>query len=225
MNILRYMLNTNIPSGYHISKGATNDLYILNEGEIFIRNLSKNLSKAKPKAVELIKQNDPDYFKDGNELIVSIWNRFEWKIEKKPKWIPFHDDHIDTHNRYFAKIKKEKDIAEAKAKYSFVGEVGDILDLELTITEIFGFDGDYGFCMVHKFKDADDNSLIYFGNSKQLNTEYDSKFKVGDKITVTATIKRHTKSEKDVTWTDGFDSVLKPVTVITRPKINKQKND
>ena len=79
--------------------------------------------------------------------------------------------------------------------------------------------------MVHKFKDADDNSLIYFGNSKQLNTEYDSKFKVGDKITVTATIKRHTKSEKDVTWTDGFDSVLKPVTVITRPKINKQKND
>ena len=175
--------------------------------------------------VQLIKKNDPDYFKDGNELIVSIWNRFEWKIEKKPKWIPFHDDHIDTHNRYFAKIKKEKDIAEAKAKYSFVGEVGDILDLEPTITEIFGFDGDYGFCMVHKFKDADDNSLIYFGNSKQLNTEYDSKFKVGDKITVTATIKRHTKSEKDVTWTDGFDSVLKPVTVITRPKINKQKND
>ena len=215
----------NIPYGYHISKGATNDFYILNDGEYFIRNLSKDLSEAKSKAVQLIKKNDPDYFKDGNELIVSIWNRFEWKIEKKPKWIPFHDDHIDTHNRYFAKIKKEKDIAEAKAKYSFVGEVGDILDLELTITEIFGFDGDYGFCMVHKFKDADDNSLIYFGNSKQLNTEYDSKFKVGDKITVTATIKRHTKSEKDVTWTDGFDSVLKPVTVITRPKINKQKND
>nr|BAR19882.1 hypothetical protein [uncultured Mediterranean phage uvMED] len=215
----------NIPSGYHISKGATNDFYILNDGESFIRNLSKNLSEAKSKAVQLIKKNDPDYFKDGNELTVNIWNRFEWKIEKKPKWIPFHDDHIDTHNRYFAKIKKEKAIEEAKAKYSFVGEVGDILDLELTITEIFGFDGDYGFCMVHKFKDADDNSLIYFGNSKQLNTEYDSKFKVGDKITVTATIKRHTKSEKDVTWTDGFDSVLKPVTVITRPKINKQKND
>ena len=72
----------------------------------------------------------------------------------------------------------------------------DVLDLELTITEIFWFDGDYGVCCVHKFKDADDNSLIYFGNSKQFISEYDSKFKVKDKITVTATIKRHTKSNK-----------------------------
>ena len=219
------MLNVNIPSGYHLSKGATNDFYILNDGETFIRNLSKNLSEAKSKAVKLIEKNDPDYFKDGYELTVNIWNRFEWKIEKKPKWIPFQDDHINAHNQYFAKIKKEKAIEAAKAKYSFVGEVGDILDLELTITEIFEFNGNYGVCMVHKFKDADDNSLIYFGNSKELNSEYDSKFKVGDKITVTATIKRHTKSEKDVAWTDGFDSVLKPVTVITRPKINKLKKE
>ena len=50
------MLNVNIPSGYHISKGATNDFYILNDGETFIRNLSKNLSEAKSKAVKLIEK-------------------------------------------------------------------------------------------------------------------------------------------------------------------------
>ena len=41
---------------------------------------------------------------------------------------------------------------------------------------------------------------------------------------MTATIKRHTKSEKDVAWTDGFDSVLKPVTVISKPKLIKERN-
>ena len=52
------MLNIDIPSGYHISKGATNDFYILNDGEIFIRNLSKNLSDAKSKAEKLIKEKN-----------------------------------------------------------------------------------------------------------------------------------------------------------------------
>jgi len=75
----------------------------------------------------------------------------------------------------------------------------------------------------NKLEDINGNSLIYFGNSKQLNSEDESKFKVGDKITVTATIKRHTKSEKDVAWTDGFDSVLKPVTVISKPKLIKER--
>ncbi len=218
------MYNPKIPYSYHISKGADNVFFILNDGEDYLRKLSTDYDTAKKLAVKLIKENDPDFFKDGNKLNTYIWNRDKWNVSKNLKGIEIYSDqHISDYYSHIKKVKKEKAIAEAKAKYSFVGDVGDILDLELTITEIFGFDGDYGVCMVHKFKDANDNSLIYFGNSKQLNSEYDSKFKVGDKITVTATIKRHTKSEKDVAWTDGFDSVLKPVTVIAKPKLIKER--
>jgi len=218
------MYNPKIPHSYHISKGADSVFYILNCGEEFVRTLSTNYDTAKKLAVDLIKKNDPDFFQEGNKLSTYIWNRDKWNVSKnfKPVEIYSHQ-HILDHYSHIRKVKTQKAIAEAKAKYSFVGDVGDILDLELTITEIFWFDGDYGVCCVHKFKDANDNSLIYFGNSKQFISEYDSKFKVGDKITVTATIKRHTKSEKDVAWTDGFDSVLKPVTVISKPKLIKER--
>ena len=130
------MLNIDIPSGYHISKGATNDFYILNDGEIFIRNLSKNLSDAKSKAEKLIKENDPDYFKDGYELTVNIWNRFEWKIEKKPKWFPKQFDHIDAYNYHLSKIRLENKKQELTKKYSafsHIGKIGDKVDLQLLI--------------------------------------------------------------------------------------------
>jgi hypothetical protein len=217
------MYNPKIPHSYHISKGADNVFFILNYGEDFVRSLSTDHNTAKKLAVDLIKKNDPEFFQEGNKLSTFIWNRDKWNVSKNFKPIEIYShQHILDHYSNIKKIKTEKAIAEAKAKYSFVGDVGDILDLELTIKEIFGFDGDYGVCMVHKFEDVDGNSLIYFGNSKQLNTEYDSKFKVGDKISLTATIKRHTKSEKDVAWTDGFDYVYKPVTVLSKPKLIKE---
>ena len=218
------MYNPKIPHSYHISKGADSVFYILNCGEEFVRTLSTNYDTAKKLAVDLIKKNDPDFFNEGNKLSTYIWNRDKWNISKNQKPYEIHfDQHIWNYNNHIIKLKKEKKIAEAKAKYSYVGEVGDILDLELTITEIFWFDGDYGVCCVHKFKDADENTLIYFGNSKQLISEYDSKFKVGDKVNLTATIKRHTKSEKDVAWTDGYDYVFKPVTFIAKPKLIKER--
>ena len=52
MNILRYMLNTNIPSGYHISKGSESKFFILNDGELYCGKLSTNLDKAKKIAKE-----------------------------------------------------------------------------------------------------------------------------------------------------------------------------
>jgi len=198
------MYNPKIPYSYHISKGADNVFFILNDGEDYLRKLSTDYDTAKKLAVKLIKENDPDFFKDGNKLNTYIWNRDKWNVSKNFKPIEIYShQHILDHYSHIRKVKTEKAIAEAKAKYSFVG--------------------DYGFCIAHKFEDINGNSLIYFGNSKQLNSEDESKFKVGDKITVTATIKRHTKSEKDVVWTDGFDSVLKPVTVISKPKLIKER--
>ena len=239
------MLNIDIPSGYHISKGATNDFYILNDGEIFIRNLSKNLSEAKSKAVKLIKENDPDYFKDGYELTVNIWNRFEWKIEKKPKWLPKQFNHIWDYESHLRKIElenKKQELTKKYSSFSHIGNIGDKVDLQLTITEIFTYPiyteysdrpiTGYG----HKFTDQNNNQVIYFGNSKTFvekykkvvdgtDTSYETDraiYQVGNKITVKATIKDHTFDKKDY---DNETEIGMPVTVIARPKINKPKKE
>jgi len=232
------MYNINIPSGYHISKGATNDFYILNDGDIFIRNLSKNLSEAKSKAVELIKENDPDFFKDGNKLVVSIWNRNSWSQEQRPKWLPYQFDHIYTHNDNLNKIRldnKKKELTKKYSEFSHIANVGDRLNLELTITEIFNYPIQIEFFPYtikgygHKFVDQNNNKLIYFGASKEFIEKYTDEddikkekeiYKVGDKIIVKATIKEHTTDIKDV---DSETQIGMPLTIIARPKINKPK--
>jgi hypothetical protein len=205
------MLKQNNPNGYHISKGSDDIYWILNEGEDYRGKLSTNLKKAKAKAKEKI-----GYVPD-----VIIWYRKNWeKFEKSDAEI-YYFQHIVDYFIEEEKIQTEKNIAEAKAKYCHIGDVGDILDLELTITKIFGFDSNYGYCLAHKFEDADGNSLIYFGNSKQLCNDCDSKFKEGDKITITAEIKRHTKDQRDFVFDNGFDQVMKPLTVLSKPKLIK----
>ena len=147
------MYNPKIPHSYHISKGADSVFYILNCGEEFVRTLSTNYDTAKKLAVDLIKKNDPDFFQEGNKLSTYIWNRDKWNVSKNFKPIEIYSDqHILDHYSHIRKVKKEKAIAEAKAKYSFVGEVGDVLDLELTITEIFGLMETMGFAVFTSLK-------------------------------------------------------------------------
>jgi hypothetical protein len=205
------MLKQNYPNGYHISKGADDIYWILNEGEDYKGKLSTDLNKAKAKAEEKI-----GYVPD-----VVIWHRRSWEKFTLVKTPVYLEQHVLDYFSNIEKLETAKKIKEAKDKYSYVGDVGDILDLELTITKIFGFDSNYGYCLAHKFKDADNNSLIYFGNSKQLCNNYDSKFKEGDKITITAEIKRHTKDQRDFVFDNGFDQVMKPLTVLSKPKLIK----
>ena len=218
------MYNPKIPHSYHISKGADSVFYILNCGEEFVRTLSTNYDTAKKLAVDLIKKNDPDFFQEGNKLSTYIWNRDKWNVSKNfvPTEYMLQHEHIRSYFCHIENVKYKKAIEEAKAKYSHIGDVGDILDLELTITEIFGFDSNYGYCLAHKFEDSNGNTLIYFGNSKELCEDYDSKFKVKDKITITAEIKRHTRDQR--TYVDEYMEVLKPVTVISKPKLIKERN-
>jgi hypothetical protein len=234
------MDNPKIPHSYHISKGADNIFFILNDGEEYLKKLSTNYDTAKKLAVKLIKENDPNFFQDGNKLITCIWNRNKWQKEQKPKWLPRHFDHIDTHNNYLAKIRlenKKQELTKKYSKFSHIGNVGDKLDLELTITEIFTYPiytefSDRAICgYCHKFTDKNNNKLIYFGASKafveKYKTENDSIrdreiYKVGDKITIEATIKEHTIDKKDV---DSETEIGMPLTVIARPKINKPKKE
>ena len=207
---------TNAPFGYHISKGALGIFYILNDGDRFVKKLSTSLKEAKSKARDIV----------GRDVPVDVWYRYPYSssrsfISNKEQIDIYHDEHIKDYFIDIENTKHQKHIEEAKAKYSHVGDVGDILDLELTITEIFGFDSKYGYCLAHKFEDSNGNTLIYFGNSKELCEDYDSKFKVKDKITITAEIKRHTKDQR--TYVDEYMEVLKPVTVISKPKLIKER--
>ena len=48
------MLKENIPLGYHISKGTDSVFYILNDGDTFVKNLSKDLETAKIEAKKIV---------------------------------------------------------------------------------------------------------------------------------------------------------------------------
>ena len=194
------MFIDNIPSGYHISKGAEGIFYILNDGKTYISKLSTDLKEAKIKAKNYVGFNVP----------VNIWYRNSWeRYTSIPKQ---QDQHIIDHQDYLAKLEYEANKTKYE-KYFHIGTIGKKLNLELTITEIYSFSGEYGICFVHRFKDKNDNQLIYFGNSKYL-VEYkgDSKFQIGNKITVEATIKNHIQDKTDF---------LMPLTVITRLKENQ----
>jgi len=220
------MFIDNIPSGYHISKGAEGIFYILNDGKTYISKLSTDLKEAKIKAKNYV----------GFDVPINIWYRNSWeRYTSIPKQ---QDQHIINHQDYLAKLeyeKHKKTIQDKYSKFSHIGNVGDKLDLELTITEIFTYPiytefSDRAICgYCHKFTDKNNNKLIYFGASKafveKYKTENDSIrdreiYKVGDKITVKATIKQHTTDIKDV---DCKTNIGMPVTVIARPKIKENQ--
>ena len=234
MYILRYMLNTNIPSGYHISKGSESKFFILNNGEDYCGKLSTDLYKAKKIAKEKLGYNVP----------VKIWYRFGWQKTEIYVANSDHNSHVLDHfaflNEQENKIRienKKQELTKKYSTFSHISNVGDKVDLELTITEIFTYPiyTDYSDLPItgygHKFTDQNNNQVIYFGNSKAFVEKYkvmvgDSEFErdrsiyqVGNKITVKATIKDHTFDKKDY---DNETEIGMPVTVIVRPKINKQ---
>ena len=107
------MYNPKIPYSYHISKGADNVFFILNDGEDYLRKLSTDYDTAKKLAVKLIKENDPDFFKDGNKLNTYIWNRDKWNVSKNLKGIEIYSDqHIAD---YYSHIKKVKTLRRGNA--------------------------------------------------------------------------------------------------------------
>jgi len=182
-----YMSN----QGYHISKGADNVFYILNDGETYLCKLSKDLSQAKKIATDKIKQHDPDFFEDGNELIVNIWNRKSWSKEQKPKWLPIQESHISAYYKYIYKLKFEENLKLVSHR-QYVGNVGDVIELELEMIDSFSFSTEWGGSWCYKFKDSKDNRFIYFGTSSQLSNFKEN----GDKSIIKFQIKKQFIDEK-----------------------------
>jgi hypothetical protein len=129
--------------GYHISKGADSIYWILNDGDFFIQNLSKDLDIAKIKAKEKIGFVPP----------VTIWHRQKFIYSKPeyrvPDWLLFND-HITTYKKHLAAVKFLAADRKIVTQRQYVGSVGDVLELELILTDLFAFDGDYGSCNCYK---------------------------------------------------------------------------
>ena len=182
------MTKKNTEQSYHISMGADAKMYILNCGEDYVKNLSTDLEIAKIKAKEYL---------EGDKVNVDIWLRTKYVspvyIPHTPDWLLFND-HITKYNIHLENIAfniSKKDCESSQ----YVGNVGDVLEMELKLTETFNFESEYGFCSCYKFKDSNNNRFIYFGTSRQLNTFKNS----GDKFVISFEIKKQFIDEnKDV---------------------------
>lgn len=198
-----------IPNYYHISKGSDSIYYILNDGEDFIKNLSTNLNQAKKIAKKIVGHNVP----------VNIWCRKSWNIEHK-KYLENliqYDQHIIDHKSHLDSLeiaKRQKEIEAKYSKFSHLGKVGEQITLDVTITKIFSYVGDYGLTFVHKFEDNNGNQVIYFGHSKQLIDKAEPRFQEGNKITITGIVKDHSKDKDDRNM---------PLTVIAKPKLKRER--
>jgi len=190
--------------GYHISKGADDHYYILNQGNNFIQNLSLDLDKAKAKAKEMV----------GEEVPVDIWHR------EKSRWVEFEypkqqDEHVKSYFDYIEEIKFNELKMDCDAR-NYVGEVGQQITVELTLLRRSSFENDWGISFVFKFKDKDNNRFIYFGSSQKV---FDAFKNLGDVATVQALVKRQYINE----YLDRLSVVPYKINQITKLKIINNK--
>jgi len=163
--------------GYHISKGADDIYWILNNGENFIKNLSKNFDSAVIKAKEYV----------GSNVDTSVWHRRKKFYDtdcyaKKPEQ---QDSHVDSHYSYLDNIEFQIKKIQCEAR-EYVGDVGNTLEMELELIETFSFDGEWGNCSCYRFKDSNENRFVYFGTSVSAECFKNS----GDKFVISFEIKK-----------------------------------
>jgi len=161
---------------YHISKGADDVYWILNHGESFVKNLSKDFDTAVAKAKKYIGVDE--------DIPVDVWHRVK-KTYDSYQYPIQQDSHVDSYYEYLYQLEFEAKKIECEAR-QFVGEVGDTLEMELELIETFSFESDYGYCSCYRFKDQNGNRFIYFGTSQ----EADCFKNAGDKHVVSFQIKR-----------------------------------
>lgn len=102
-----------------------------------------------------------------------------------------------------AQKKVDNLIEEAKGPSlsEWVGEVGQkVKEIPVTLKNIYGYDGRYGYSEIYIFVDDNLNKLTWFTASKP-------KVNIGDKVLLTATIKKHDIYRNEKT------------TIITRAKV------
>ena len=89
-----------------------------------------------------------------------------------------------------ARIEERYQEQKAECEHLFlskdVGNVGDKIEVDVTINTIFGFKGTFGYSTCVKYSDKEGNLFISFSTAKFLD-----KVEKGDKITLSGAVKRH----------------------------------
>lgn len=123
---------------------------------------------------------------DMSESYVKYWVEQSASNTVGQKLIQVFTD-IANEKGYFDKweaeeVEREKAKAEKIAKMSYVGNVGDRLDLFIRCDRTFAFDGYYGTTFLNVCVDREGNKFVYRGSNQ---------WEVGKYYSVAATIKEH----------------------------------
>jgi hypothetical protein len=93
----------------------------------------------------------------------------------------------------------------------WVGEIGKRLDgLEVTCESVKGFEGQYGYCGIHKLVTAAGDRIVWFASG-------DGWIKEGETVTVSATVKGHNE------FRGAKETAVSRVTVWTEEGVEKAK--
>ena len=183
---------------YHVSKGADDIYYILNNGMEYIQNLSTDVDVALIKAKNII----------GFEVPLDIWYR-----KKMGEWKPQQDQHVEDHYAHLAKLNYAKDAAQCVSR-QFVGSVNEKMVCELECTLTYDIQTEWGPSRVVYLKDEQGNRFKYFGTAKAVWNFR----KIGDKATIEFVIKEHKFEDKYY----KFDGVVPyNLNMISKIKTNK----
>ena len=104
-------------------------------------------------------------------------------------------------------LKDEKKLYRPIAKRVFssehIGSIGDKIELTVTITNHFWFEGSYGDSCCVKMVDDDNNQIVVFTTAKWVNS-----IENGDKVSIIGTIKNHNKTPYTRAYTINEEKYL-----------------
>ena len=141
-------------------------------------NLSTDWNTAVANAKSLIGEdgvlmNEDEAF-DLNKIIRNgrIWKRPTIRecYQENDEWLP----------------KKSWSKPSVTFPSKFIGEVGEKITVKLTFDDLFGFDTQFGFCVLRKFKDDNGNIFTTTSNNKLFKN-----LEIGDSVSMEVKVKQH----------------------------------
>ena len=148
------------------------------EKTFYVKNLSTDWETAVANAKSWIGEdgvliNEEEAF-DLNKIIRN------GRIWKRPTMIECYQDN----DEWLPKKSWSKPSVTFPSK--FIGEVGEKITVKLTFDDSVGFDTQFGFCVLRKFKD--DNANIFTTTS---NNKLFKELEIGDSVSMEVKVKQH----------------------------------
>lgn len=150
---------------------------------------------------------------------VFSWHGTDIPEEYKDRAVLFHCDelvefsawgegHYLTGCRDIIKDKIAKEKGEEEDNSNWVGQIGDKLKIDVTLSSKTGYFSRFGWTNIYYFLDAEGNQLVWFTSSVDLND-----IEINTPLFITGTVKKH----------DVYKN--KKQTILTRCKIKEIKAD